>query len=101
MRTREVWIHAIDLDNGGAFHDLPTPLLESLLQDVTGTWARRGQGGTTPQAVGPGPIAELAAGTPAGVRIVSGLLADFVAWATGRLRPVASADRHVPGSAPP
>ena len=36
MRTREVWIHAVDLDNGGRFGDFPKVVLESLLDDIVG-----------------------------------------------------------------
>ena len=42
MRTREVWIHAIDLDNGATFTDIPEPVLERLLKDITGAWHTRG-----------------------------------------------------------
>ena len=42
MRTREVWLHAIDLDNGAGFGDVPEPVLERLLADITGTWRARG-----------------------------------------------------------
>ena len=31
MRTREVWMHAVDLDNGATFADIPAPVLERLL----------------------------------------------------------------------
>ncbi|MBB5790073.1 maleylpyruvate isomerase family mycothiol-dependent enzyme [Jiangella mangrovi] len=58
MRAREVWLHAVDLGNGGRFEDLPADFLGRLLADVTGTWSRR------PDAV------------PA--------LARLAAWATGR-----------------
>ena len=42
MRTREVWIHAVDLDNGATFTDIPAPVLERLLKDITGAWHTRG-----------------------------------------------------------
>jgi maleylpyruvate isomerase len=42
MRTREVWMHAIDLDNGATFRDIPEPVLERLLKDSTGAWHTRG-----------------------------------------------------------
>jgi maleylpyruvate isomerase len=58
MRAREVWLHAVDLANGGRFEDLPADFLGRLLADVTGAWSRR------PDAV------------PA--------LARLAAWATGR-----------------
>lgn len=41
MRTREVWVHAVDLDNGGSFADFPPELLDALLADVIGGWHRR------------------------------------------------------------
>jgi maleylpyruvate isomerase len=34
MRAREIWVHAIDLDNGGSFLDMPTDLLDRLLPDL-------------------------------------------------------------------
>ncbi|MFF1829096.1 maleylpyruvate isomerase family mycothiol-dependent enzyme [Paenarthrobacter sp. NPDC058040] len=42
LRTREVWIHAVDLDNGATFHDIPVPVLERLLKDITSAWKTRG-----------------------------------------------------------
>jgi maleylpyruvate isomerase len=42
MRTREVWLHAVDLDNGAAFKDIPAPVLERLLKDIAGAWHTRG-----------------------------------------------------------
>ncbi|VXC38331.1 conserved hypothetical protein [Arthrobacter sp. 9AX] len=42
MRTREVWLHAVDLDNGAGFNDIPAPVLERLLGDITGAWHTRG-----------------------------------------------------------
>ena len=44
MRTREVWIHAVDLANGATFTDIPEPVLERLLTDITGAWKVRGTG---------------------------------------------------------
>jgi maleylpyruvate isomerase len=44
MRTREVWIHAVDLDNGARFTDFPDIVLESLLTDIVGTWRKKGLG---------------------------------------------------------
>ncbi|MCY7344142.1 MAG: maleylpyruvate isomerase family mycothiol-dependent enzyme [Pseudonocardia sp.] len=33
-RAREMWIHAVDLDIGASFTDLPTPMLAELIADV-------------------------------------------------------------------
>jgi len=41
MRAREVWLHAVDLDNGGEFEDFPPELVDRLLADITGTWNSR------------------------------------------------------------
>jgi maleylpyruvate isomerase len=81
-RAREVWIHAVDLDAGASFADLPRPMLHELLTDIAGTFAARpdfpplllvptdeprtwavgeaGSGGTEVTEVR-GPVAELAA----------------------------------------
>jgi len=44
MRSREVWIHAVDLNNGGSFRDLPSDLLDALLTEITRVWRQRGTG---------------------------------------------------------
>jgi maleylpyruvate isomerase len=41
FRAREVWIHAVDLDAGASFADLPRPMLHELLTDVSTTLAAR------------------------------------------------------------
>jgi maleylpyruvate isomerase len=46
MRTREVVVHAIDLDVGVGFVDLPADLVEALVQDVVALRLRRGEGPT-------------------------------------------------------
>lgn len=42
MRTREVWLHAVDLNNGATIADIPAPILQRLLNDITGAWTTRG-----------------------------------------------------------
>ena len=44
MRTREVWIHAVDLANGGRFDDFPAVVLDSLLADIVGMWRQKNLG---------------------------------------------------------
>src|SRR5690606_26609569 len=82
MRTREVWIHAVDLDNGATFADFPRDVLDRLLADVVGMWQRRGEDVNLvlvstdrdePTAVG--------AGTGP---TVTGTTADLTRWLTGR-----------------
>src|SRR5699024_2301049 len=42
MRTREVWLHAVDLNNGARFSDIPVPILSKLLEDILTAWKNRG-----------------------------------------------------------
>jgi maleylpyruvate isomerase len=58
LRAKEVWIHAIDLDAGGSFADLPDSMAERLLDEVAA-------------AVGP-------------VDGVTGERAALLGWLTGR-----------------
>jgi maleylpyruvate isomerase len=86
MRIREVWIHAVDLEAGAAFGDLPGGVVDLLLDDVTGVLSGRED---CPPAVlrpsdrdrewrlGPGPATAAASMTaPA---------ADLAGWLTGRV----------------
>lgn len=45
MRAREVYVHAVDLDAGVSFADLPAPFLAALMDDIT---TRRSMVGTSP-----------------------------------------------------
>lgn len=84
MRTREVWVHGVDLDAGAGFEDIPADVLERLLGDVTGAWRDRGDD-TDLRLVVSGArkstFGDLGADDP---EIVSGSLADVTAWACGR-----------------
>ncbi|HEV7825240.1 MAG TPA: maleylpyruvate isomerase family mycothiol-dependent enzyme [Mycobacteriales bacterium] len=82
MRARETWIHAVDLDAGGSFGDLPPDLTDALLTDVT---AKVG-------ATDGCPAVELApsdrdrmwtfgSGTPQAVRGTAG---ELLGWVLGR-----------------
>ncbi|PUB26002.1 maleylpyruvate isomerase [Promicromonospora sp. AC04] len=105
MRTREVWVHAVDLDNGGSFDDFPPELLDALLADVVGAWRRRlGPDGLpalvlepvdrevtyalAPDGTAPDwtvPDGTVPDGTvPNGTVTVRGTAADLTRWATGR-----------------
>ena len=83
MRTREVWLHAIDLANGARFSDVPEPVLARLLRDITGTWRARGTDAGLVVAVDgwADRLGDLESEDPA---IVSGELPDLVRWASGR-----------------
>jgi maleylpyruvate isomerase len=89
MRSREVWLHAVDLDVGGRVEDIPTPVLRRLLADVVGAWEKRGEldglalsVDTTRDQEHPSYGDIVGASTS-----VSGPLPVLVAWATGRALP--------------
>jgi maleylpyruvate isomerase len=86
MRTREIYIHAIDMAAGTTFADLPPDFLAALLDDVT---VRR-------SAVGGGPALIIAATDTGGRWDVAGVgspvpvtapLPDLAAYLTGRPAP--------------
>lgn len=86
MRVREVYVHAIDLDAGTRWPDLPAEFLAALLDDVT---ARRSSKGGGPAllvaATDTGHTWEVAG---AGAAIpVSASLADLAPYLTGRPAP--------------
>ena len=87
MRTREVWVHAVDLDNGAVFSDIPPDVLRRLLTDIPAAWASRGT------ADGLVVLPDLRQGTRPtrsnientdGSTTVSGPLPALTRWATGR-----------------
>ncbi|MFY0408450.1 maleylpyruvate isomerase family mycothiol-dependent enzyme [Solicola sp. PLA-1-18] len=82
MRSREVWLHAVDLDAGGRLADVPEPVLGRLLGDVVGAWSRRGEAvGLVVETDGGRRLGDVDAASP---RVVSGPLRAVVGWATGR-----------------
>ncbi|MHA7299253.1 maleylpyruvate isomerase family mycothiol-dependent enzyme [Pseudarthrobacter sp. MDT1-22] len=85
MRTREVWTHAVDLDNGATFTDIPVPVLTRLLTDITSAWATRGTDtGLLVRVTDQQPELEFGSDGPEAPLVVSGTLAGVVRWATGR-----------------
>ncbi len=91
MRTREVWVHAVDLDNGASFRQLPAELVDALLADVTRTWRARADAEgfvvplleptDRPAAVGEGGARQDGDERRPHLR---GRAADLAQWATGR-----------------
>ncbi len=82
MRTREVWIHAVDISNGGRFDDFPPAVIDRLLLDITATWRRRGDGldlelHATDRTFG------INVGDQPSLKLV-GTAADLTRWAAGR-----------------
>ncbi|ACU97081.1 MAG: maleylpyruvate isomerase family mycothiol-dependent enzyme [Saccharomonospora viridis] len=80
MRTREVWVHALDLDHGASTHDFPPDLLDELLADVLRMWQRRKE--TVDLTIAPEGRETVVLGD--GGPTVSGTLPDVVRWLTGR-----------------
>ncbi|MBT2514751.1 maleylpyruvate isomerase family mycothiol-dependent enzyme [Arthrobacter sp. ISL-30] len=87
MRNREIWVHAVDLNNGASFADIPRPVLSRLLGDITGAWKARGTDKDLVLQVTdaePGVPSELGdVDSPDAVR-VTGSLGAVTAWAAGR-----------------
>jgi maleylpyruvate isomerase len=77
MRCREVWVHAVDLDAGIGFADIPDDVLAALLDDVTRIWQRRGQ---TPEVRFTTGVRHWGEGRVT----VTGGLPYLTAWVTGR-----------------
>jgi len=98
MRTREVWLHAVDLAGGARIDDVPRQVLVRLVGDVLAAWCRRGEDPVllcvTDAPGGEAPPTGLD-GDRGGVDavVVSGSLAALAAWATGRLPDSQRADR--------
>ncbi|AMB39041.1 MULTISPECIES: maleylpyruvate isomerase family mycothiol-dependent enzyme [Paenarthrobacter] len=88
MRTREVWMHAVDLDNGATFNDIPAPVLERLLKDITSAWrTRETDTGLLIKVTGTaenGTDLTFGDTSAADPTFVSGPLAAVVEWAAGR-----------------
>jgi maleylpyruvate isomerase len=91
-RAREVWVHAVDLDVGASFKDLPIPMRRVLVADVAAALeqrpgcphvrleeARTGQ----VREFGPGPATADGA-EPGDLGTVRGRAPDLIAWLLGR-----------------
>ena len=89
MRTRELWIHAVDLNHGAGFRDLPEEALERLLGEIAGAWASRGDTGRRLTATD---STHTGYGDPDAAHQVTGSLADLAAWAAGRARSGVTSD---------
>lgn len=83
MRTREVWLHAVDLRTGTRVRDIPEPVLRRLMDDVYGLWGRRGEAAPWVLRERGGRDAVWGDGGGDAVE-VSGDLPGLVGWATGR-----------------
>lgn len=87
MRTREVWLHAVDLDNGGRIGHFPLSLIDRLLEDLLAVWRRKRITNPTPNIVLVPTDRDyrlrLSADEPDGL-VMTGSAVDLVEWGTGR-----------------
>ncbi|MFJ8111664.1 maleylpyruvate isomerase family mycothiol-dependent enzyme [Streptomyces sp. NPDC096132] len=87
LRTREVWIHTVDLGTGFRFEDFPADLLGALITDITGL--RQYRDGGPALALHPDDredrwrIVDVLGGEPA---VVRGSAAELARWLAGRGR---------------
>jgi maleylpyruvate isomerase len=105
MRARETWVHAVDLAADVTFADVPRPVTETLLDEVTAGYAGPAGWG----AAGPAVLLRAAGsdrswvltpdGDSAGAAEVAGDIASLAAYVTGR--PVPGVLRASGGGAVP
>ena len=85
MRAREVWIHAVDLGNGGSFTDFPAEFIDALLVDILGAWARRREAEGIPDFIlEPVDRATSIGAIVPGALVLRGPAARLAQWASGR-----------------
>ncbi len=85
MRSREVWIHSVDLDAGAWFDAFPAALVDRLLAEVAGLLGARAE--CPAVTLAPDDRARAWFLGPAQSPVtVSGPAADLLGWATGRSR---------------
>ncbi|WP_019201126.1 maleylpyruvate isomerase family mycothiol-dependent enzyme [Tsukamurella sp. 1534] len=85
MRTREVWVHAVDLGAGARFGDIPPVVLDGLLGDVVSKWRGAGDGGEyVLHIAGRDPLPVDPSRSHGAPVVVEGDLAAVTRWAAGR-----------------
>ena len=89
-RTREVWLHAVDLNNGASFTHFPAELIDRLVADVVTAWRERQSADDIPNFVlvpGDRDIPQ-AVGDPNApdAIVLRGAASALASWATGRGR---------------
>ncbi|MCC6270096.1 MAG: maleylpyruvate isomerase family mycothiol-dependent enzyme [Microbacteriaceae bacterium] len=104
LRTREVWLHGVDLDSGASFDDFPPSLVDHLLANVLSSWRSRQAAEGIPNFV----LTPTDRGVPKGVGALDtpdavplrGTAVDLIRWATGRgfLGITADSDAPVPAA---
>lgn len=101
MRSREVWVHAVDLNNGAAFDQVPANVLERLLKDITTAWNNRGEDrDLLLKIIGAPTISELGDLNSVDPKIITGTLSAVTAFACGRSNKNVTSNKHEPLIAP-
>ncbi|WP_308259326.1 maleylpyruvate isomerase family mycothiol-dependent enzyme [Pseudonocardia sp. H11422] len=83
LRAREMWIHAVDLDAGASFTDLPAPMVRELLSDVTAALGAK-EGCPAVRLIATDHQQTWSLGPSSGAVSVLGTGADLLAWVLGR-----------------
>ena len=87
MRSREVWLHTVDLNSGVRFSDLPAEFLNHLLADVLSTWRQRRDGEAIQNFIlqpVDGDVRRLSQDDSEPGTVLHGTTAALASWATGR-----------------
>jgi maleylpyruvate isomerase len=84
LRAREMWIHAVDLDVGASFADMPAPMVATLLTDVAGAMGEKPDCPALRLTAPDGSTWEV--GDQAAATTVTGPAPSLVAWLLGRSR---------------
>jgi maleylpyruvate isomerase len=100
-RAREMWIHAVDLDVGASFTDIPGPMLTELISDVVDTLGVR-PGCPTLRLVATDQRRTWNMGEDSDPDEVRGPAAGLAAWLVGRSkgRDLRTVDGHRPPAPP-
>ncbi len=80
-RAKEMWIHAVDLDAGASFGDMPAPMMDALLADATEAMGRKPDCPPLLLVDGEHRWEVGESGTPV---VVTGAAAELTAWLLGR-----------------
>jgi uncharacterized Actinobacterial protein TIGR03083 len=85
IRAREMWIHAVDLDVGASFNDMPPPMVAELLTDVARSMGAK-EDCPPLRLVATDQERTWTVGSEAEAEAVTGTAPELVAWLLGRSR---------------
>jgi maleylpyruvate isomerase len=100
MRVREVWLHAVDLDAGVNLPDLPPDIVDTLLDDASGTISTK-DGCPAALLVATDRDRSWRLGPDADPVVVHGAAADLLGWLIGRTGPDRLTSPHPSPTPPP